>query len=117
MPGSLLLAGKRVAVPAVHLAASTPPGAALIHLRDSHSHVSYLVDTGAAISLLPHRSPLSPTGPSLVNASGVFIPAWNFVTKLYISANIFLFTNFFKQMSASPFWAWIFFPLILFNLT
>jgi hypothetical protein len=39
------------APPAIYTSPS-PFGAPLIHLKDSHTHVSYLVDTGAALSLL-----------------------------------------------------------------
>jgi hypothetical protein len=58
-----------------------PPGAALIYLKDSSTHTSYLVDSGAALSLVPHRSLLQPTGLVIVNANGGTIPSWQFVTK------------------------------------
>jgi hypothetical protein len=56
-------------------------GSHLIHLKDTTTHIRYLVDSGAALSLLPHRSLLQPTGPAIVNANGGIIPSWNFVTK------------------------------------
>ncbi len=59
----------------------SPSGAALIYLKDSVSHTNYLVDTGAAISLIPFSSSLSATGPAIVNANGSPIPSWNFVRK------------------------------------
>jgi hypothetical protein len=82
VPASLQLAfGKLVtAPPAIHTSPS-PSGAALIYLKDSVSHTNYLVDTGAAISLVPFNSSLSATGPAIVNANGSAIPSWNFVRK------------------------------------
>jgi hypothetical protein len=68
------------APPAIYTSLS-PSGAPLIYLKDSVSHTNYLVDTGAAISLLPFSSSLSPTGPVIVNANGSPIPSWNFVRK------------------------------------
>jgi hypothetical protein len=68
------------APPAIYTSLS-PSRAPLIHLKDSATHTSYLVDTGAAISLLPFSSPLSPTGPEIVIANGSPIPSWNFVRR------------------------------------
>jgi hypothetical protein len=59
----------------------SPSGAALIYLKDSASHTNYLIDTGAAISLIPFNSSLAATGPAIVNANGSAIPSWNFVRK------------------------------------
>jgi hypothetical protein len=75
------LAGKLIVAPAVFLATPSTAGAPLIHLKDTKTHISYLVDTGAAISLLPFSSSQHPSGPKLVNASGASIPSWNFVFK------------------------------------
>jgi len=77
------LAGKLIVAPAVFLATPSAAGAPLIHLKDTKTHISYLVDTGAAISLLPFSSSQHPSGsgPKLVNASGASIPSWNFVFK------------------------------------
>jgi hypothetical protein len=58
----------------------SPSGAALIYLKDSVSHTNYLVDTGAAISLVPFSSSFAATSPAIVNANGSAIP-WNFVRK------------------------------------
>jgi hypothetical protein len=44
-------------------------------------HTSYLLDSGAAVSLLPYSSPLYPSGPAIVNTSGENIPSRNFVQK------------------------------------
>jgi hypothetical protein len=75
------MAGKRVRAPAVHLANYFPTGAPLIYVKDTTSNVRYLVDSGAALSIVPHRSILPPSGPAIVNANGGLIPSWNFVTK------------------------------------
>ncbi len=48
-----------------------------------HTHTSYLVDTGAALSLLPHKSPLLSSRSSTVNANGEAIPSWQFVSKQF----------------------------------
>jgi hypothetical protein len=76
-----LAAGKLIAAPAVARASPSPSGAPLIYLKDRRTHTSYLVDTGAAISLLPYSSHLYPSGPKSVNASGEKIPSWHFVQK------------------------------------
>ena len=68
------------APPAIYTSPS-PSGADLIYLKDSVSHTNYLVDTGAAISLVPFNSSLAATGPAIVNANGSAIPSWNFVRK------------------------------------
>jgi hypothetical protein len=81
VPGPLHLAGKLIVAPAVFLATPSAAGAPLIHLKDTKTHISYLVDTGAAISLLPFSSSQHPSGPKLINASGASIPSWNFVFK------------------------------------
>ena len=82
MSGSLQLeTGKRVAAPAATAAAPSPTGASLIFLKDRRSHISYLVDTGAAISLVPFKSPLKASGPEIVNVSGQKISTWQFVSK------------------------------------
>ncbi len=68
---------------------NSPGGRPCIAVRGSchlpegslHTHLLYLVDTGAAISLLPYSSHLYPSGPKIVNASGEKIPSWHFVQK------------------------------------
>ena len=44
--------------PAVAHASPLPTVASHVYLKDSHSHTYYLVDTVAAVSLLPYSSPL-----------------------------------------------------------
>jgi hypothetical protein len=82
VPAPLQLAfGKLVTAPPAIFTSPSPSGADLIFLKDSVSHTNYLVDTGAAISLLPFNSSLAATGPAIVNANGSAIPSWNFVRK------------------------------------
>jgi len=53
----------------------------LIYLQDSQSAQKFLVDTGAAVSVLPHRSSIPPSGPSLSGADGKPIASWGTVRK------------------------------------
>jgi len=53
----------------------------LIFLQDAESGQPFLVDTGAAVSVLPHRSAAPPTGPPLTGADGNVISSWGKVTK------------------------------------
>ncbi len=48
----------------------------LLHVQDSVSGVFFLVDTGAAFSVLPYISASPPTGPALRGPNGVNIPCW-----------------------------------------
>ena len=51
-------------------------GGPLIYLKDSISGRVFLVDTGAAVSLLPHWSSSPATGPQLEGANGAAIRSW-----------------------------------------
>jgi hypothetical protein len=53
----------------------------LIFLQDSVSKQQFLVDTGAAVSVFPHRSSAATSGPLLAGADGKPISAWGRVTK------------------------------------
>jgi hypothetical protein len=53
----------------------------LIFLQDSVSKQQFLVDTGAAVSVFPHRSSAATSGPLLTGADGKPISAWGKVTK------------------------------------
>jgi hypothetical protein len=46
----------------------------MIFLQDDESKQQFLVDAGVAVSILPHRSPSTPSGPSISNADGKNIP-------------------------------------------
>ena len=78
MPGPLFLAqlwgGKRPRRRWIINTAST--GGLLLHLKDKHTGLTFLVDTGASCSILPHRSTAPATGPHLIIADGQPIPAW-----------------------------------------
>ncbi len=41
----------------------------------------FLVDTGAAVNILPHRSTAPATGPALAGADGKSIPSWGLVRR------------------------------------
>jgi hypothetical protein len=43
--------------------------------------ISYLVDSVATLSLVPHRSLQALSGLTIVNANGGVIPSWHFVLK------------------------------------
>ncbi len=53
----------------------------LIFLQDSVSQQRFLVDTGASVSVFPHRSSLPPNGPPLTGADGKPIASWGAVTR------------------------------------
>ncbi len=53
----------------------------VILLKDSRTHISYLLDTVAALSLVPFESVLPPSGPNLSNINGKTISSWKFVAK------------------------------------
>jgi hypothetical protein len=53
----------------------------LIFLQDSVSKQQFLVDTGAAVSVFPHKSSAAISGPLLAGADGKPISAWGRVTK------------------------------------
>ncbi len=53
----------------------------LIFLQDSVSKQQFHVDTGAAVSVFPHRSSAATSGPLLAGADGKPISAWGRVTK------------------------------------
>jgi len=53
----------------------------LIFLHDKVTDVPFLVDTGASVSVLPHRSNSTPTGPVLTGADGKNIASWGHVTR------------------------------------
>ena len=48
----------------------------LIYLTDSLSNHRFLIDTGATISLFPHRSKEEPSSLQLIAANGQSIPSW-----------------------------------------
>jgi hypothetical protein len=53
----------------------------LVYLQDDKTKQKYLVDTGGAVSVLPHKQSSTPTGPILAGADGKTIPSWGSVTR------------------------------------
>jgi hypothetical protein len=111
-----LAGGKLLAAPAVAHALPSPSGAPLIYLKDRPTHTSYLVDTGAAVSLLPYSSPLYPSGPTVILLMLV-VKKFHLAIlyrKKCILALILLHKIFFASKSKpTHFWALIFFQRIL----
>ena len=68
----LLLAGKLIARGSLNAVA---PGD-LIYINDDISKRRFLVDTGAAFSIFPHRFSASSSGPRLFNVKGLPIKCW-----------------------------------------
>ena len=78
-PGSphLHVVGKRVGSE-VAAAAAAPKGTLgrLLYLVDVDNSKRYLVDSGSAFSILPHKSSAEPTGPWLMTADGKPLHCW-----------------------------------------
>jgi hypothetical protein len=55
----------------------------LVYLHDSKTNEKFLVDTGAAVSVLPHTSKEPSTGPPLSGADGKPIPSWRSIIKTF----------------------------------
>jgi hypothetical protein len=70
LPATVPLAGKQVGALALHLTDFSLPGAQLIYLKDISSNIFYLIDSGAAISIVPHQSLLPPSGPAIIDTNG-----------------------------------------------
>jgi len=65
----------------------------LVFLQDQVSKKQFLVDTGASISVMPHKSESAPSGPPLAGADGKPILSWGKVTKnLCFGAQTFICT-------------------------
>jgi hypothetical protein len=63
----------------------------MVFLKDDTTGIDFLVDTGAAVSVLPHRSASPPSGPALVAADGRSIASWGRETRrLVFGASSFL---------------------------
>ncbi len=56
-------------------------GGGLVYLLDSKTKEKFLVDTGAAVSVLPHTSQKPSTRPPLSGADGKPIPLWGSIKK------------------------------------
>ena len=64
----------------------------LIFLPDSLSGKNFLADSGASLSILPHKSPNCPSGPKLKSINGATISAWGFKT-LPVKISLFIFVH------------------------
>ena len=51
------------------------PGRLLL-VHDQHASRRFLVNTGATFSIIPHQSPMPPTGPALAGPNGAAIACW-----------------------------------------
>ena len=69
------LGGKRVSRGAVNTVTPDSP-ASLAHVEDKQTGQQYLVDTGAAYSVIPFSSTAEPRGPPLRGAGGSNIACW-----------------------------------------
>ena len=68
-------------------------GGDLVYLHDSKTKEKFLVDTGAAVSVLPHSSQKASTGPPLSGADGKSISSWGSIKRtLNFGARAFLCT-------------------------
>jgi hypothetical protein len=53
----------------------------LVYLQDSETKQKFLVDTGAAVSVMPHQARTPSSGPPLSGADGKPIPSWGTVKR------------------------------------
>ena len=63
---------------------SFPTNAGLLFLNDEISKDSFLVDTGATLSIVPHNSKVRPSGLILNGANGKPIPICGYISKLVL---------------------------------
>ena len=63
-------------------AMSFPTNAGLIFLKDDLTGDSFLFDTVATLSIIPHNAKASPSGPTLNGANGLPIPTWGTISKI-----------------------------------
>jgi hypothetical protein len=75
VPGSLCLDGKLGRREQINALGG------LVYLQDTESKQKFLVDTGAAVSVLPHNSRAPSSGTPLTGADGKSIPSWGTVKK------------------------------------
>jgi hypothetical protein len=88
MPATLFLIGKRPAgrwIWQLNAAVSV-----LIFVKDSATSIVYLEDTGAAVSVFPHRGPPQSASCKLLGPNGHHIPSWGQIQpKLTFGAMVF----------------------------
>ena len=76
----LRLGGKRIGWGAVNSVVPASP-VSLAHAVDQITGMKFLVNTGAAYSVIPHSSPAPARGPPLPGAGGSAIRCWGAVTR------------------------------------
>ena len=86
-------------------AMSFPTNAGLLFLKDEISKDSFLVDTGATLSIVPHNSNASPSGPIPNGANGKPIPTWGFISKVVQFQCALSHIPFCKPPWQAPSWA------------
>jgi hypothetical protein len=98
MPATLLLVGKRPAGRRIwQLNAAV---GVLIFVKDSATGIVYLVDTGAAVSVFPHRGPPQSASRELLGPDGRHIPSWGQVqSKLTFGGMVFSYVFWRAAMS------------------
>ena len=70
------LAPSSLPINSAGLICSVAVPADLLKIRDERSGLSFLVDTGASVSLLPHSSKKVPSNRPLKTADGKLLPSW-----------------------------------------
>ncbi len=84
-----------------------PANAGFIFLTNELTNDRYLVDTGAALSIVPCIFNAGPSGPLLKGADGPTILSWGFVSKTVQFQGKLFTAKFFKPQWQVPFWALI----------
>jgi len=74
----------------------------MVFLKDETSGHDFLVDTGAAVSVLPHRSSSPPSGPALVAADGRGIASWGRTTKRLVFGALSFLVSFILAAVSKP---------------
>ena len=77
-------------------------GSSLLFLRDNHSKLNFLVDTGASLSIIPFTSANIPLGQKLIGANGAQIPTWGFQTRTLAFGNQQFTHDFLLAKVATP---------------
>jgi hypothetical protein len=79
-----------------------PTNAGLIFLTDELTNNSYLVDTGATLSIVPCNQNSSPSGTLLKGADGQPIPSWGFIKKNCAISRQAFYINFSASRCGRP---------------
>jgi hypothetical protein len=79
-----------------------PANAGLIFLTDELTNDSYLVDTGATLSVVPCNQNSTPSGPLLRGADGQTVPSWGFIKKTVQFQGKLFTSSLFQAAVAGP---------------